>query len=308
MKEGLQTSSKIIDVHIHPFSLLTEDNLLTELKNAEVEVGVLLALDVDPKNLDSPQTKKMVSNRLLDMYFGDAKRVIEELKVFLEVVRTENEEVASLVERHPDRFIGFGSIDLSKSQAYVEEKIEEIDKLNLKGIKLIPTLQFFNPVEVHEKMERVFEFCEKKGKIVTYHTGCDPYVWEEPHFSQDANPKYLKSIIEDFERVRVIVAHMGCYSAKVPAIWMDEALELGKNHENVWFDIAAVTYVITREKFVQKIRETVGMDRVLFGSDYPAVQGVSIKMMVDDVKTSRHLTEIEKAKILGLNAIELLDL
>jgi len=88
---------------------------------------------------------------------------------------------------------------------------------------------------------------------------------------------------------------------------MDEALELGKNNENVWFDIAAVTYLVTREKFVQKIRDTVGMDRVLFGSDYPAVQGVSIKMMVDDVKTSRPLTETEKEKILGLNAIELLD-
>jgi len=298
---------RIIDVHIHPFALLTEDHLLTELNNAGVEVGVLLALDVDPKNLDRPQTKRMVSNRLLDMYFWDAKEVTEELKTFLEMVKTENKEVASLVKRHPNRFIGFGSVDLSKSQAYVEEKIKEIDRLNLKGIKLIPTLQFFNPVEAREKIDKVLEFCEKKGKIVTYHTGCDPYVWEEPHFSQDANPKHLKPILEDFEGVRVIVAHMGCYSAKVPAIWMDEALELGKNNENVWFDIAAVTYLVTREKFVQKIRDTVGMDRVLFGSDYPAVQGVSIKMMVDDVKTSRPLTETEKEKILGLNAIELLD-
>jgi len=234
-------SQRIIDVHIHPFALLTEDHLLTELNNAGVEVGVLLALDVDPKDLDRPQTKEMY-------------------------------------------------------------------RLDLKGIKLIPTLQFFNPVEAREKMEKVFEFCEKRGKIVTYHAGCDPYVWEEPHFSQDANPKYLKPILEDFEGVKVIVAHMGCYSAKVPAIWMDEALELGKINENVWFDIAAVTYLVTRENFVQKIRETVGMDRVLFGSDYPAVQGVSIRMMVDDVRTSRYLTEMEKAKILGLNAIELLDL
>ena len=301
-------SQRIIDFHIHSFALLTEDHLLTELNNAGVEVGVLLALDVDPKNLDRPQTKKMVSNRLLEMYFWDAKEVMEELKTFLEMVKTEDKEVASLVKRHPDRFVGFGSVDLSKSQAYVEEKIKEIDRLDLKGIKLIPTLQFFNPVEAREKMEKVFEFCEKRGKIVTYHAGCDPYVWEEPHFSQDANPKYLKQILEDFKEVKVIVAHMGCYSAKVPAIWMDEALELGKINENVWFDIAAVTYLVTRENFVQKIRETVGMDRVLFGSDYPAVQGVSIRMMVDDVKESRYLTETEKEKILGLNAIELLGL
>ena len=299
---------RIVDVHIHPFALLSEDQLLAELNNAEVELGVLLALDVDPMDLDSPQTKEMISNRLLEMYFWDAKKVMEELRTFLEVARTENGAVASLVKKYPDRFVGFGSIDLSKSQAYVEEKIKEIDRLNLMGIKLIPTLQFFNPVESREKIEKVFEFCEKKGKIVTYHTGCDPYIWEEPHFSQDANPKHLESIVKDFGGVKVIVAHMGCYSSRMPGIWIDEALELGKDHENVWFDIAAVTYVVTREKFVHKIRKTVGIDRILFGSDYPAVQGVTIEMMVDDVKKSPHLTEIEKGKILGLNAIELLGL
>ncbi|MFB0567409.1 MAG: amidohydrolase family protein [Candidatus Bathyarchaeia archaeon] len=299
---------KIVDVHVHPFALVTDDHLLTELDNAGVEVGVLLALDVDPQDLDRPEIKKMVSNRLLDMFFWNAKEVMEQLKVLLEVTRADNVLVAGFVKRHPDRFVGFGSIDLSKNQEYVEEKIKEIDRLNLRGIKLISTLQFFNPVKVRKNMEKLFGYCEKKGKIVTCHTGCDPYVWEEPHFSQDANPKYLKSIVEDFEKVMVIVAHMGCYSAKVPGIWMDEALELGKDNENVWFDIAAVPYVVRYKKLVDKVRTTVGLDRVLFGSDYPAVGGATIKSMVAEVKGSNYLTEEEKAKVLGLNAVELLGL
>lgn len=301
-------SGKIVDIHVHPFALMTEDQLLTELDNAGVDIAVLLALDVDPNDLDRPEIKQMISNRLLDMYFWDAKRVMEELKVFLEVVRTDNEQVAGSVERHPNRFVGFGSIDLSKSQSYVEEKIKEIDRLNLKGIKLIPTLQFFNPVKVNKSMQKLFEYCEKKRKVVTYHTGCDPYIWEEPHFSQDANPKYLKPIVQDFETVQVIVAHVGCYSSRSPGIWFDEALELGKEHENVWFDIAAVPYVITRGKFIEKIKKTVGLDRVLFGSDYPAVNGVSIESMIAEVKSSVHLTEEEKERILGLNATRLLGL
>jgi len=244
------------------------------------------------------------------MYFFDVKKVIEELKVFLELARIDNEQVAGFVKRHPDRFVGFGSIDLSKSQTYVEEKIREIDRLNLKGIKLIPTLQFFNPVTVKKNMEKLFEYCEKKEKIITYHTGCDPYIWEQPHFSQDANPKYLKPIVQDFEKVKVIVAHMGCYSAKVPGVWMDEALELGKENENVWFDIAAVPYVVTYRKLVDKVRRTVGFDRVLFGSDYPSVGGgvVSIESMIAEIKGSKHITEEEKEKILGLNAVKLLGL
>ncbi len=303
-------TDKVVDVHLHPFALMTDDHLLTEMDKAGVDVAVLLALDVDPTGLDRLDIKEMIHNRLLDMYFFDVKKVIEELKVFLELARIDNEQVAGFVKRHPDRFVGFGSIDLSKSQAYVEEKIREIDRLNLKGIKLIPTLQFFNPVMVKKNMEKLFEYCEKKRKIVTCHTGCDPYIWEQPHFSQDANPKYLKSFVNDFENVKVIVAHMGCYSAKVPGVWMDEALELGKENENVWFDIAAVPYVVTYRKLVDKVRRTVGFDRVLFGSDYPSVGGgvVSIESMVAEIKGSKHITEKEKERILGLNAVKLLGL
>jgi len=299
---------KIVDVHVHPFTLITQEHMLTELDKAGVAIAVLLALDVDPNDLDRPEIKQMVSNRLLNMYLCDARRVVEGLKDFLEVARTENEQVANFIQNHPNRFVGFGSIDLSKNQAYVEEKIKEIDRLGLKGVKLIPTLQFFNPVKANKNMQRLFEYCERKGKIVTCHTGCDPYVWEEPHFSQDANPQYLKSIVQDFRTVPVILAHMGCYSSKSPGIWFDEALELGKENENVWFDIAAVPYVVTREKFVDRIRRTVGFDRVLFGSDYPTVSGVSIESMIAEVKTSEYLTEEEKEKILGLNAMRLLGL
>ncbi len=301
---------KVVDVHLHPFSFLEDVHLLAEMDEAGVANAVLLAIDVDPSDLERPTTKETIHNRLLEMYFFDVKRVIEELKFFLEVAKTGNEQVADLVKKNPGRFIGFGSINLSKSQTYVEERIREIDNLRLEGVKLIPTLQFFNPVAVKKKMDTLFEYCEKKGKFVLCHTGCDPYVWEEPHFSQDANPKHLKSVVQDFENVKVIVAHMGCYSAKVPGVWIDEALELGKENQNVWFDIAAVPYIVTHRKFVDKIRRTVGFDRVLFGSDYPAIGGgeVSIKTMVAEVKDSTCLTEEEKEGILGLNAVRLFGL
>ncbi len=301
---------KVVDVHLHPFAFLEDVHLLTEMDEAGVDIAVLLAIDVDPDDLDRPNIKEIIQSRLFEMYFFDVKKVVEELKFLLEVARTSNEQVADLVKMHPTRFIGFGSINLSKSQTYVEEKIGEIDLLRLKGVKLMPTLQFFNPVSVKKNMETLFEYCEKKRKIVMCHTGCDPYVWEEPHFSQDANPKHLKSVIQDFEKVKIIVAHMGCYSAKVPGVWLDEALELGKENENVWFDIAAVPYVVTYREFVDKVRRTVGFDRVLFGSDYPAIGGgeVSIRSMVAEVKGSNFLADEEKERILRLNAVRLFDL
>lgn len=301
-------ADKIVDVHVHPLTLIAEEHLLSELDKAKVDVSVLLALDVDSRDLDRPEIKEIVSNRLLDMYFWDVKKVVEELKSFLDAARIDNEQVADLVKKYPNRFVGFGSINLSRNETYVEEKIKEIDRLGLKGVKLIPTLQFFNPVKACKNMERVFEYCGRNGKIITYHAGCDPYVWEEPHFSQDANPEYLRSVIRDFEGVRVILAHMGCYSSRSPGIWFDEALELGKENKNVWFDIAAVPYVVIRQKFVDRIRRTVGFDQVLFGSDYPVVNGVSIDSMIAEVKGSDRLSREEKENILGLNAMRLLSL
>ncbi len=69
-------------------------------------------------------------------------------------------------------------------------------------------------------------------------------------------------------------------------------------------------YVVTYRKLVDKVRRTVGFDRVLFGSDYPSVGGgvVSIESMIAEVKDSNYLTEEEKANVLGLNAIKLFGL
>lgn len=302
---------EIIDVHIHP--LLTTYSwsvklLLSALTRAKVDLGVLLALDVDPSDLDRLEVRNLISQRCLNLYVWNASQVIEEIKGLLRRIRIENELIAALVKSYPQKFVGFGSINLSKSQTYVEEKIREIDKLGLRGIKLIPTLQFFNPLKVRKKMEMVFEYCEKNEKIVMFHTGCDPHLWEYPEFSKDANPENLKSIIRDFGKVQVILAHMGCYSARSPGIWLDEALKLGKKHENVWFDTSAVTYVVTQKKFVDKIRKAVGMNRILFGSDYPVVRGFSIKSMVAEVKGARYLRDEEKSGILSLNAEKLLGL
>lgn len=76
----------------------------------------------------------------------------------------------------------------------------------------------------------------------------------------------------------------------------------------MWFDTSAVTYVVTQKKFVDKIRKAVGMNRILFGSDYPVVRGFSIKSMVAEVKGSRYLRDEEKSGILSLNAEKLLGL
>jgi hypothetical protein len=296
----------IVDFHLHPaFTVVPEDSFIKELDSARVDVGVLLAIDVDHTDLDKPNVKSMLLQCLLDAHIWDL-RSLNGISAFLRAAKISNELVASLVAKYPGRFVGFGSINVSKGKDYVEKKLAELDRLKLQGVKLIPTLQFFDPIKSLKILRKILGYCERREKLAVFHTGCDPYVWEIPEFSSCANPKRLEPLIREFESVPIILAHMGCYSAKMPGIWFEEALELGEKYGNVWFDIAAVTYVITHEGFVEKIRRSIGMDRLLFGSDYPVVHGVSIRQLIAEIADTRHLTGVEKDAILGGNATKLL--
>jgi predicted TIM-barrel fold metal-dependent hydrolase len=304
----------IIDIHVHPF--YKESRILEEMNRAGVSCAVLLAVDADPMDVDKPEIKNKLRTRFLESCMEDIwglkpltieeqiKRFFQDLIAYYPDLKSSNQEIADIVSRYPDRFIGFGSVNPNKDENYIDEKLKEISDLKLKGIKMLPTLQMFNPVE-NRNFEKICEYCEKNRKILLYHTGCDPGPWENPKLSEDANPKYLTSILERYSPI-IILAHTGSYSAWKPGIWFDEALELGKKFDNVYFDTAAVSNFIFSEKNLNRIRQTVGLDRLLFGSDYPVVWGSDIKSEVDFIKSCKHLTFEEKKKILGLNAAEIL--
>jgi len=296
----------VIDFHVHPvLPIGGEEGLLEKMNLASVTRAVLLAIDVDPMDLEREEVRQMVLRRLLESYVSDAVGVVSAMRGLAKVARVTNEAVASMVRRHPDRFTGFGSVDICKGKRYVEEKLREIRDLGLPGVKLIPTMQFFDPSSSKD-VGWVWRFCEKEDMIITHHTGCDPGPWEIPALSADANPRRLEPLLRK-HRARVIVAHMGSYSVRNPGIWLEEALALGR-FPNVWMDVAAVAHLLTDGAVVERIRETVGMDRVLFGSDYPAVLGADIKSMVKTIDESPHLTEVEKEQVLHSNAARLLEL
>ena len=305
----------IIDAHVHPF--LSEINILDEMKKAEVDYAVLLGVDADPSDIEKPEIRSKLRERHLESILSsNAPRfqsIEDEVKQFFQALisyypelKSSNQEIADLVKKNPNRFVGFGSVNPNKDSSYVESKLEEISNLGLKGIKMLPTLQFFSPIE-NKNFEKICEYCEKHNKILLYHTGCDPGPWEIPELSKDANPKYLREVLESF-RPTVILAHAGSYSAYRPGIWFDEAFMLAKSFENVYFDSSAVSSFIYSEKTLKRIKNDVGLDRLLYGSDYPVVWGSSMEYEVNVIKNCRHLTEDEKTGILGLNAAKILGL
>ena len=311
----------IVDFHIHS---AYRNNIVREMDRAGVDVGVVVTIDANPNDVYSRSIKTKVRSRFSssqNIFYGLGSRFICGLSRQTSIedwirnfmyeaasaypgIAISNEELSRFISLNPERLIGFGSVNPNKPIDHIERELKEIKNHGLRGIKLIPTIQFFNPSE-NRNINKIFEFCEKNRLIILYHTGCDPGPFEIPELSEDANPKYLHKVLDMYSSVKLVLAHVGSYSAIRPGIWFNEALNIMNRYDNVYADTSAVTDILYNEKMVKKIRETVGFERILFGSDYPVVDGRTILTEVESIRKSI-LKEEEKEQILGLNAQNLL--
>ena len=301
----------IVDFHIHP---KTPDlKFFADMREAGVTHGVILATDTDPEDVDRPEVRALLETAYRKSHssgrvaFDSLLRHIR--KSLYSPTHITNQDVADWVRDYPDVLIGFGSVNPSKDRDYVIRTLEEIERLELKGLKFLPHSQFFNPAE-NEHMQTIFDFCRQTGSIILSHSGCGPGPFEIIELSHNSHPSLWEPWVKKFPDVPLVLAHSGAYSTEVPGIWLFDALRTGQAFPNVYIDLAAVDWILDREIVVQEIRKTIGFDRVLFATDYPLPLsgGVSWAYIVKRIQTNTHLTPREKHKILGKNAAGLLKL
>lgn len=301
----------IVDFHIHP---KTPDlKFFSDMREAGVTHGVILATDTDPEDVERPEIRERLQ-RAFSQSHASGRIGFESLlrhikKSLYSPTHVTNQDVADWVKDYPDMLIGFGSVDLCKDQAYVRRTLDEIDRLKLRGLKFLPHSQFFNPAE-NAHMAMVFEYCRQTGSIILSHSGCGPGPFEIIELSQNSHPALWEPWLKKYPDVPVVLAHAGAYSTEVPGIWLFDAFQLGKAYSNVYIDLAAVDWLLDREMVIQEIRKTIGFDRVLFATDYPLPLsgGVSWAYIVKRIQTNTNLTPKEKHKLLGKNAARLLRL
>jgi predicted TIM-barrel fold metal-dependent hydrolase len=311
----------VIDFHIHPkrSSQLIIDEILEEMDISGVSHGVLLGKDFGG-SIKRPEIKNWIREAFLksdvashywpngvsSRSFSQLEEAWGELEYYLKERASSSptslKELAEIVNTHPGKFTGFGSINVLKDEEYVTQKLRELNTLRLKGLKIWPFL--FNPSE-NENLRIVCEDFEKRRKILLVHTGCGPGPWEIPELAKYCNPKYLEPLAKDFNDLPIVLAHSGYYSRDNPGIFFKDALELSRKHENVWLEVSAVPDVVTDPILADKVKDAIGgFDRVLFGSDYLEYMQITVHV----IKKARHLRDEDKAKILGLNAKQLLGL
>ena len=208
-----------------------------------------------------------------------------------------NDWVASVARKYADRFIGFASVDPWKGAMAVKEIERSVKELGLRGLKMMPITQAFFPND--PRFYPLWKKCAELNIPVLFHTGQTGVGAGTPG-GGGLKLKYaqpipgIDDVAADFPDLTIIMAH--------PAVpWQEEQLSVALHKANVYIDLSGWSPKYFRPILVQ-YATTLLQDKVLFGSDYPAL---SPERWLKDFE-SLEMKETVRQKILLENARKLL--
>ena len=218
--------------------------------------------------------------------------------------RPETESVAWADNRAP--LIGFGTIH-PQFEGHKDE-IQRMKELGIRGVKFQPTFQEFYPDD--ERMFPIYEELIKAGLIILFHVGDEikhaPVVYSTPRrlarmldaMKSEIDGCSYRSQAEHGSpgTVKIIAAHLGGYR-----MW--DQVEDHLVGRDLYFGTSYVFGHLDTDRALRIIRSH-GIDRVLFGSDFPfASQRKDVESVLQ-----LDLARSERQRILGGNAAKLLGL
>ena len=204
-----------------------------------------------------------------------------------------NDFILEAVHRHPDRLVGLGCFDPSSREA-----AREAERCLDAGLAGIGELAFYRSGIEEASLDRlapVMDICRERGRPVLIHTN-------EPvgHAYPGKTPNTLAQIyglISRFPDNIIVLAHWG------GGLFFFSLLkkEVKDRLRNVYFDTAASPFLYDTQIYRVAI-QSVGVEKILFGSDYPLIEPRRYLTELDSLALSRN----ERERICGLNAAGLL--
>ena len=295
----------------------------------------------DHGELENPRNHWTLEQRIADMdrfgvdmqaltVYGGFNKYDRDLELTKTVIRTCNDEVAAMVDEHPDRFVGLGILPMQNVAASVVELERAVTKLGLKGVTI---KDHINGHTLDESQFLPFwEAAERLGAVVEFHQGNTIVAQRIPRYFLENTVGNLVErtltfgalvqggIIDRFPRLKICLLHGGGYVAFGVAR-MDKGWEAAKLDYMVKYSAEESRQSISKppsqyvgsfyydcatfsEPTLRFLIDTVGIDRVVFGTDYPCPME-----MVDSVNwinSLKSLTYLEKRAILSVNPARIL--
>ena len=208
----------------------------------------------------------------------------------------QNDYLEEVAKRYPERFFVFGMCEFRKPGFLAEA--EALIGRGFRGIK-IPAARLLLPegrvrLDSPEMMD-LFHLMEQKGLILHVELA-------------DGNLQVseMEAVIAACPRLRILIGHFGMVTR--PG-WMSQ-IRLAR-HPNVYVECGGITWLFNDEFYpypsavlaIRAAADEVGIDKLLWGSDYPrTITAITYKMSYDFIVKNSLFTDSEKAKFLGENA------
>ncbi len=209
-------------------------------------------------------------------------------------------EIAAYVSQHPNRLIGFLSVDPTQP-GWHDELIEGHQDLKLRGIKLLSMYAGFKPND--RSLDYLWHYATKNGLPVLLHTGTT-FVSQAP--LECTLPRWLDDVATRFPEVKIIMAHLS-------HPYEGECIATIRKHPNVYADCSALHYRPFQLYHSLMLLQEYGVwHKLLFGSDYPfttvtaSLQGMrKLNDMLEGTKLPR-LDMDKMEKMFSRNTLEVL--
>ena len=214
-----------------------------------------------------------------------------------------NDYLKSVIDRYPDRFIAYASINPNYGWRAVYE-IERCKKMGFAGLgELGPGGNHYSLND--PRLYQVLEAAEHFRLPVNIHSS-------EPvgHYYMGKDPTPIEGfydIARQFPELRLIVAHMG---GGLP--FYELYPEIKETLRHVYYDMAG-NPLLYHTNGISKVARLVGGKRLLYGSDFPLIlypdrqQDASFKFFMDDLREHSGIAPEDWWDIMGNNMQELID-
>ena len=203
----------------------------------------------------------------------------------------QNDYLMQVQRQYPDRFFCFGMPELRKA-GFCEEA-RSLIRSGFRGIKIpaarLPQ-QFLN-----DEMMQMMRMMEEQGIILGIEL-----------MDGDAQVAQMEEIIQECPNLKIAIGHFGMVTRPD---WMSQ-IRLAR-HKNVYVESGGITWLFNDEfypfpsaiKAIKEAADEVGMQKLMWGSDYPrTITAITYKMSYDFVTKSKELTNEEKQMFLCDNA------
>lgn len=284
---------KIIDAHAHLW--LKQDTVVDGLPIRTLENGRSLFMGeirqmVPPFMVDGVNSAEVFLSNM-DYAQVSAAVITQE---FIDGIQ--NDYLQEVERKYPNRFLTCGMCEFRKP-GFLIQAVELLNQ-GFRAIK-IPAQRLLLPEGrislVNDEMMQMFRIMEQRGAILSIDLA-------------DGNLQVgeMEEIIRECPNLKIAIGHFGMVTREG---W-EEQIKLAR-HPHVRIESGGITWLFNDEFYpfhgairaIRRAADLVGMDKLMWGSDYPrTITAITYRMSYDFVIKSKELSDTDKALFLGKNA------